>query len=219
MCAGPPQVAFGNAYLSQGPSQVGGVFKCVVPEVIVEADDDDCEVINSGHVDAACVCCELVARMRTKSAADSDLEDVLAAVLKALTGKQQAPAEVSKLFEDRFKSAGGGQLKIEGPSPAAAMTSTQAIAKAKQDRTTGHTAQEAADAAPGTFKYPACTKENATTVRLPTVNGRHRLRTCPGDLQLPMCRPCGLLCCRIWTCIIILSWNLHACRTKLHVAH
>lgn len=108
------QVAFGKATLCQGPSQGGGVITCVVPEVIDLLDDDEAEDIREGHVDAACVCCELVARLRTTTAEDEALQRVLDAVLSAITGKAQDPSRVQQLFEDRFKLAGGGQLMIEG---------------------------------------------------------------------------------------------------------
>lgn len=81
---------------------------------MIEIDEDDAEDIREGHVDAACVCCELVARMRPTGAADDALQTVLDAVLCAITGKQQDPDRIQQLFTERFKSAGGGQLLIEG---------------------------------------------------------------------------------------------------------
>ena len=107
--AGLLDVAFGSAYLTQAPAD-RHVITCNVPEVIVIEDD---EAPPDAHVDAACVCCELVARVGSGTS-DVHLVKVLGAVLQAFTGRAQPPEEVERLFHDRFKSAGGGQLMIEG---------------------------------------------------------------------------------------------------------
>ena len=107
--AGQYDVAFGGAYLTQAPADTH-VITCNVPEVVVIDDD---EPPPDTHVDAACVCCELVARVGA-GASEAHLQTVLGAVLQAFTGRSQRPEDVERLFHDRFKSA-RGQLMLEGP--------------------------------------------------------------------------------------------------------
>lgn len=113
--AGAYAVAFGRARLTQGPSQgsQGGTITCKVPEVVVVEEDDP--ALPTAHVDAACICCELVARVRADPADDEELQDVLRVVLQAITGRPQDAAEVATLFQERFKSAGGGRRLLLGP--------------------------------------------------------------------------------------------------------
>jgi len=49
-------------------------------------------------------------------ASDADLQGVLGAVLQAITGRPQQAEEVGRLFQERFKLAGGGRLLLDCPS-------------------------------------------------------------------------------------------------------
>lgn len=53
--------------------------------------------------------------MRADPADDEELQDVLRVVLQAITGRPQEAAEVATLFQERFKSAGGGRRLLLGP--------------------------------------------------------------------------------------------------------
>lgn len=112
---GSYEIAFGQARLTQGPSQgsQGGTITCQVPDTVPEENDDD--FLPTAQVDAACICCELVARVRPEGAEDVELEEVLRVVLRAMTGRVHPAAEVSTLFQQRFKSAGGGRRLLLGP--------------------------------------------------------------------------------------------------------
>lgn len=112
--AGAPEVAFGAAVLTQGREE-GGYITCKVPERVA-VREVNCEGPSEVAVDAACVCCELVDRLAGGRAADSDLQEILGGILKAISGKAQVPELVEQLFRDRFKSAGGGQCLLGGAS-------------------------------------------------------------------------------------------------------
>lgn len=77
--------------------------------------EDDDDFLPAAQVDAACICCELVARVRPEGAQDVELQEVLRVVLRAMTGRVHPAAEVSTLFQQRFKSAGGGRRLLLGP--------------------------------------------------------------------------------------------------------
>lgn len=110
-CAGDYEVAFGEAMLSQGKQEEGGYILCRVPDTVA---DTTAAAPTDTVVDAACVCCELVARVRRGKQQDKQLQHVLGVVLEAMSGTPQPPEEVERLFKERFKSAGGGQLFKEG---------------------------------------------------------------------------------------------------------
>jgi len=64
--------------------------------------------------------------VRADPADDEELQDVLRVVLQAITGRPQEAAEVATLFQERFKSAGGGRRLLLGPPPAQPNSSPQA---------------------------------------------------------------------------------------------
>lgn len=96
------------------PRKEGGFITCRVPDVV--ADESD-EKPSDNVVDAACVCCEIVARVAGGRTADTTLQGFLGVVLEHMSGKPQHQSEVERLFRERFKSAGGGSVIKGRTSP------------------------------------------------------------------------------------------------------
>lgn len=125
VCAGAYDCVFGGAYLSQGPTE-GAPVSCTVLEVIDLTDGRPGEQ----HLNAACACCAMVARVVPGRAADCHVQDVLRGVLQAFTGSAPNPEEVRQMYEQRVKPAAGGRRSEGGPSqPHDASASGEGVAE------------------------------------------------------------------------------------------